>query len=61
MGGSGPGAAETSASAGPEAPGRLFLHADRLEFTHPASGERLAFEASLPEELRRYLELLRQG
>lgn len=30
---------------------RLFLHAKYLEFTHPISGERVNFEAPLPEDL----------
>ena len=29
-------------------PGRLMLHAHRLAFTHPATGQRLSFEAPLP-------------
>jgi 23S rRNA pseudouridine1911/1915/1917 synthase len=35
---------------------RQFLHASRLAFTHPSSGERLEFEAELPEDLKRALE-----
>ena len=31
--------------------GRQFLHAHRLAFTHPVSGERLSFESELPEDL----------
>ncbi len=31
--------------------GRLFLHAARLTFRHPVSGERLAFSSPLPEPL----------
>ena len=31
---------------------RMFLHAWRLQFTHPASGERMALQADLPPELR---------
>ena len=38
---------------------RPALHAARLAFTHPATGERLAFESPLPEDLRRVLEALR--
>jgi 23S rRNA pseudouridine955/2504/2580 synthase len=34
---------------------RMFLHAWRLQFTHPASGERLALQADLPAELRAIL------
>lgn len=36
---------------------RMFLHAHRLAFRHPVSGERLAMEAPLPEDLRRFLEI----
>jgi 23S rRNA pseudouridine1911/1915/1917 synthase len=39
--------------------GRPALHAARLAFTHPASGERLSFEAPLPPELLALLERLR--
>jgi 23S rRNA pseudouridine1911/1915/1917 synthase len=35
--------------------GRNFLHAARLEFTHPATGKLLQLEAPLPEELERFL------
>jgi 23S rRNA pseudouridine1911/1915/1917 synthase len=38
---------------------RPALHAARLAFTHPATGERLAFEAPLPRDLRAVLERLR--
>lgn len=38
--------------------GRFFLHAEKLAFTHPASGERLSFIALLPDELTDFLELL---
>jgi 23S rRNA pseudouridine1911/1915/1917 synthase len=38
---------------------RPALHATRLAFTHPASGERLSFEAPLPPELLAILEHLR--
>jgi 23S rRNA pseudouridine1911/1915/1917 synthase len=31
--------------------GRHFLHASRLEFSHPASGERIGIESPLPSEL----------
>jgi 23S rRNA pseudouridine1911/1915/1917 synthase len=40
---------------------RPALHAARLAFTHPASGERLAFEAPLPPDLTAILERLRAG
>jgi 23S rRNA pseudouridine1911/1915/1917 synthase len=35
---------------------RLFLHAHRLAFSHPATGERMEFSSPLPEDLRNYLE-----
>lgn len=41
--------------------GRFFLHAEKLAFFHPVSGERLEFEAPLPEELQNFLEIIRQG
>ena len=40
---------------------RPFLHAARLAFTHPASGERLSFEAPLPPDLLAVLERLRES
>jgi 23S rRNA pseudouridine1911/1915/1917 synthase len=39
--------------------GRPALHAARLALTHPATGERLAFEAPLPPDLEAVLERLR--
>jgi len=38
---------------------RPALHAARLSFTHPATGERLSFEAPLPADLESVLALLR--
>jgi 23S rRNA pseudouridine955/2504/2580 synthase len=35
---------------------RLMLHARRLSFTHPVSGERLELDAPLPPDLQRYAE-----
>jgi 23S rRNA pseudouridine1911/1915/1917 synthase len=35
---------------------RPFLHAERLAFTHPRTGEYLEFKAPLPEDLRSTLE-----
>src|SRR5688500_5685162 len=35
--------------------GRQFLHAEKLAFTHPATGERVQFHSPLPEELSRLL------
>ncbi len=40
---------------------RQFLHAQRLCFDHPTTGERMCFEAPLPAELTSLLDLLRQG
>ncbi|HEX7255145.1 MAG TPA: RluA family pseudouridine synthase [Gaiellaceae bacterium] len=39
--------------------GRQFLHATRLAFEHPFTGERVEVESPLPVELTRYLEGLR--
>ncbi|PYS70975.1 MAG: RNA pseudouridine synthase, partial [Acidobacteria bacterium] len=38
--------------------GRHFLHAERLGLTHPKTGKRLEFTASLPIELAGLLEEL---
>jgi len=35
---------------------RMFLHAWRLQFNHPASGERVALQADLPLELSQYVQ-----
>ncbi|MGH2345131.1 MAG: RluA family pseudouridine synthase, partial [Chloroflexota bacterium] len=40
---------------------RQFLHAARLRFTHPISGEELDLQASLPPDLTYALERLRGG
>jgi len=37
---------------------RMFLHARHLAFEHPASGERIALEAALPDDCTRLLEAL---
>ena len=37
---------------------RFFLHAEKLGFTHPETGEFLKFTAPLPPELTEFLELL---
>lgn len=39
---------------------RQALHAERLAFEHPATGEALAFEAPRPEDLAGLIEILRQ-
>jgi 23S rRNA pseudouridine1911/1915/1917 synthase len=38
--------------------GRFFLHAEKLSFTHPKTGERMRFKQPLPKELETFLELL---
>jgi len=43
-------------SRGPKRFGRMFLHARRLQFAHPASGEPLVCEAALPGECSALLE-----
>jgi 23S rRNA pseudouridine1911/1915/1917 synthase len=40
------------------ASGRQFLHAERLAFSHPLTGERMEFSAPLPVELSRLLDAL---
>jgi len=40
--------------------GRPFLHAQRLAFRHPQSGEEMSFESMLPAELQSVLNQLRQ-
>jgi 23S rRNA pseudouridine1911/1915/1917 synthase len=39
--------------------GRQFLHATRLAFTHPFTGERVEVDSPLPADLAGYLEALR--
>ncbi len=41
--------------------GRQALHAWKLAFDHPVSGERLAFEAPIPADFSRALAVLRGG
>ncbi len=41
--------------------GRQFLHANRLGFRHPATGEPVEFRSELPAELLAVLERLRDG
>ncbi len=38
--------------------GRFFLHAERLAFTHPKTGQRLEFTQDLPNKLKGFLDLL---
>ncbi|HQR30677.1 MAG TPA: RluA family pseudouridine synthase, partial [Anaeromyxobacteraceae bacterium] len=37
---------------------RVMLHARRLELPHPATGERVAFEAAVPEDFREACQAL---
>jgi 23S rRNA pseudouridine1911/1915/1917 synthase len=39
---------------------RQALHATRLSFAHPASGETLSLEAPLPGDLEQLLAVLRE-
>jgi 23S rRNA pseudouridine1911/1915/1917 synthase len=41
--------------------GRPFLHAWRLRFLHPATGQRIEIEEPLPDDLVRALDRARQG
>ena len=45
-----------------EAPlmGRCALHAWQLEITHPINGQRLKFEAPLPDDMQHLLDALRK-
>lgn len=38
--------------------GRFFLHAERLGFTHPKTGEKMSFRQNLPSELSEFLKML---
>ena len=48
---------------GPERYGltRQFLHSSKLQFSHPRTGEELAFEAALPADLSAALEAARSA
>lgn len=37
---------------------RMFLHAYKLKFKHPVTGEDIALECPLPDDLQRYLDTL---
>jgi 23S rRNA pseudouridine1911/1915/1917 synthase len=41
--------------------GRQFLHAEKLGFSHPRSGERLNFTLPLPTELQKLLDTIRSA
>jgi 23S rRNA pseudouridine1911/1915/1917 synthase len=55
-----PASRRPEARAALEALARPALHAARLAFTHPATGERLSFESPLPADLQDLLAALRQ-
>jgi 23S rRNA pseudouridine955/2504/2580 synthase len=40
---------------------RMFLHAWRLQFDHPATGERIALQAPLPPELQKFTDHVRSS
>ena len=40
---------------------RQALHAARLSFAHPSTGERMSFEAPVPEDMAGVMERLRAG
>jgi 23S rRNA pseudouridine1911/1915/1917 synthase len=40
---------------------RQFLHATRLQFTHPVTGEAMSFESALPDDLEAALARARDG
>jgi 23S rRNA pseudouridine955/2504/2580 synthase len=40
---------------------RMFLHAARLVFDHPVSGERMQVEAPLPDDLAKFLDTLKHA
>ncbi len=40
---------------------RMFLHAWRLQFRHPSSGENLRLESPLPAELQQFVDTLQPG
>ena len=39
---------------------RLFLHAAKIEFTHPETKQRVQFESKLPQDLKNALEKLKE-
>src|SRR5690606_24137327 len=50
--------------AGPDEPSRLdrqALHAHRLTLNHPMTGERMTFEAPIPEDMDRVLRFMREN
>ena len=53
--------ARPAAAEGLLALSRNFLHSAEIEFTHPRSGKRLQFQASLPADLEQFLLRLRRS
>ena len=51
---------EGSIPGSPEILDRQALHAKRLTIKHPQSGETLTFEAPLPEDIRRAIDVIRR-
>jgi len=49
-----------ASAAGDDVAGRLLLHAHRISFAHPGTGEPLSFEAPLPPAFLAALEALRR-
>ena len=47
--------------AGPPPLARQFLHASRLAFAHPRTGERIELEAPLAEDLQEALKMMERG
>jgi 23S rRNA pseudouridine1911/1915/1917 synthase len=39
---------------------RFFLHAEKLSFTHPATNERSEFVMPMPDELKRFLDIIEE-
>jgi 23S rRNA pseudouridine1911/1915/1917 synthase len=39
--------------------GRFFLHAEKLSFTHPVTKEQVEFVQPLPDELNRFLDIIK--
>ncbi|WP_245850783.1 RluA family pseudouridine synthase [Paenibacillus herberti] len=54
----GPGVDGTGCEAWEQAAGRQALHAERLSFHHPMTGEEMSFSAALPPELKELEKLL---
>jgi len=51
---------ELNKSLAKEGARRMFLHAERLAFKHPRTGAELALSAPLPEDLRDFLDRIRE-